>query len=107
MIKGEGHYRYNIRNVENENISQLTINDPLILSNIRNRWYTVLSYTVFRRTGTVQHPNRYNHSSVMLQIMMMMMMITTTIIIKIIIITTIIIIVIIIIIIIIIIKINE
>ena len=106
MIKGEGHYRYNIRNVENENISQLTINDPLILSNIRNRWYTVLSYTVFRRTGTVQHPNRYNHSSVMLQIMMMMMMITTTIIIKIIIITTIIIIVIIIIIIIII-KINE
>ena len=106
MIKGEGHYRYNIRNVENENIPQLTINDPLILSNIRNRWYTVLSYTVFRRTGTVQHPNRYNHSSVMLQIMMMMMMITTTIIIKIIIITTIIIIVIIIIIIIII-KINE
>ena len=106
MNKGEGHYRYNIRNVENENISQLTINDPLILSNIRNRWYTVLSYTVFRRTGTVQHPNRYNHSSVMLQIMMMMMMITTTIIIKIIIITTIIIIVIIIIIIIII-KINE
>ena len=80
MTKGEGHYRYNIRNVENENISQLTINDPLILSNIRNRWYTVLSYTVFRRTGTVQHPNRYNHSSVMLQIMMMMMMITTTII---------------------------
>ena len=80
MIKGGGHYRYNIRNVENENISQLTINDPLILSNIRNRWYTVLSYTVFRRTGTVQHPNRYNHSSVMLQIMMMMMMITTTII---------------------------
>ena len=108
MTKGEGHYRYNIRNVENENISQLTINDPLILSNIRNRWYTVLSYTVFRRTGTVQHPNRYNHSSVMLQIMMMMMMmIKTTIIIIIIIITTIIIIVIIIIIIIIIIKINE
>ena len=107
MTKGEGHYRYNIRNVEKENIPQLTINDPLILSNIRNRWYTVLSYTVFRRTGTVQHPNRYNHSSVMLQIMMMMMMmmITTTIIIKIIIITTIIIIVIIIIII--IIKINE
>ena len=106
MTKGEGHYRYNIRNVENENISQLTINDPLILSNIRNRWYTVLSYTVFRRTGTVQHPNRYNHSSVMLQIMMMMMMMikTTTIIIIIIIITTIIIIVIIIII---IKKINE
>ena len=109
MNKGEGHYRYNIRNVENENISQLTINDPLILSNIRNRWYTVLSYTVFRRTGTVQHPNRYNHSSVMLQIIMMMtMMITTTtttktIIIIIIIIITIIILVIIIIII----KINE
>ena len=109
MTKGEGHYRYNIRNVENENISQLTINDPLILSNIRNRWYTVLSYTVFRRTGTVQHPNRYNHSSVMLQIIMMMtMMITTTttttiIIIIIIIIITIIILVIIIIII----KINE
>ena len=80
MTKGEGHYRYNIRNVENENIPQLTINDPLILSNIRNRWYTVLSYTVFRRTGTVQHPNRYNHSSVMLQIMMMMMMMITTII---------------------------
>ena len=112
MTKGEGHYRYNLRNVENENIPQLTINDPLILSNIRNRWYTVLSYTVFRRTGTVQHPNRYNHSSVMLQIMMMMMMMTTIIIIIIIIIitttiTTIIIIVIIIIIIIIIIKINE
>ena len=111
MTKGEGHYRYNIRNVENENISQLTINDPLILSNIRNRWYTVLSYTVFRRTGTVQHPNRYNHSSVMLQIMMMMMMmIKTTIIIIIIIITTttiIITVIIIIIIIIIIIKINE
>ena len=111
MTKGEGHYRYNLRNVENENIPQLTINDPLILSNIRNRWYTVLSYTVFRRTGTVQHPNRYNHSSVMLQIMMMMMMMTTIIIIIIIIIitttiTTIIIIVIIIIIIIII-KINE
>ena len=101
MNKGEGHYRYNIRNVENENIPQLTINDPLILSNIRNRWYTVLSYTVFRRTGTVQHPNRYNHSSVMLQIMMMMIIITTT--------TTIIIIIIIIIviIIIIIIIINE
>ena len=109
MTKGEGHYRYNIRNVENENISQLTINDPLILSNIRNRWYTVLSYTVFRRTGTVQHPNRYNHSSVMLQIIMMMTMMitttttTTTIIIIIIIIITIIILVIIIIII----KINE
>ena len=113
MIKGEGHYRYNIRNVENENISQLTINDPLILSNIRNRWYTVLSYTVFRRTGTVQHPNRYNHSSVMLQIMMMMMITTIIIIIIIIIIITIIIIIIItiiiivIIIIIIIIIINE
>ena len=100
MNKGEGHYRYNIRNVENENIPQLTINDPLILSNIRNRWYTVLSYTVFRRTGTVQHPNRYNHSSVMLQIMMMMIIITTTT-------TIIIIIIIIIVIIIIIIIINE
>ena len=112
MTKGEGHYRYNIRNVENENISQLTINDPLILSNIRNRWYTVLSYTVFRRTGTVQHPNRYNHSSVMLQIMMMMMTTTTTttiiiIIVIIIIIIVIIIIIIIIIIITIIIIINE
>ena len=111
MTKGEGHYRYNLRNVENENIPQLTINDPLILSNIRNRWYTVLSYTVFRRTGTVQHPNRYNHSSVMLQIMMMMMMITTTtiiiIIIIIIIVIIIIIIIIVIIIIIIIIIINE
>ena len=96
MTKGEGHYRYNIRNVENENISQLTINDPLILSNIRNRWYTVLSYTVFRRTGTVQHPNRYNHSSVMLQIMMMMMITTIIIIIIIILIVTIIIIIIII-----------
>lgn len=43
------------------------MSDPLVLGDIQNRWYTVLCYTVFRWTGTVEHPYRKHHSNIMLQ----------------------------------------
>ena len=44
----------------------LTVRDPLVLSNVQNRWHTELCYTMLRGTGTVEHPNRKYYTGVML-----------------------------------------
>ena len=43
-----------------------TVCNPLVLSNVQNRWHTELCYTMLRGTGTIEHPNRKYCTSVML-----------------------------------------
>lgn len=64
IVHGYNRFVYKI---ETQLIQLITMGDPLVLGDIQNRGYTVLCYTVFRGTGTVEHPHRKHHSNVMLQ----------------------------------------